>query len=231
MAAKKKEQWICVGCGANVKTGEFFFLDNREEGILCKNCSAALQFKYPMYVGENPAYRPELNMIVGPDYNTCPTHTDIYPVLALTAEQLRQELATADACREELRASFGGAENVFEVRLVHPLPKLNPLRVNIPNAIRYKNAIAVYGYVRLGIFHKGDLVELRHGGTTRDITVLLIQRGVLSEDRDPLFMLRNPDRDICFHFTKEGVSEGFPAIMLLPPDAAGIQPGDLIVAD
>ena len=219
MAAK--EQWICAGCGANVKSGNFFFLKGRK-GIICKNCAAALQCKYPMRVERNPEYN---------DYNHCSPCTNVYPVQELTAEQVKQELATIDVYREQLRASFGGAENVFEVRLVHPLPKLNPFRVNIPNVIRYKNAIAVYGYVRLGTFHKGDLAGLRHGDTTRDITVLLIQEGAFPEERDPLFLLRNPDRDFCFHNVRNGISEGFPAVMVLSPDAAGVQPGDLIVVD
>ena len=221
MAAKGKEQWICAGCGANVKSGNFFFLKGRK-GIICKSCAAALQCKYPMRVERNPEYN---------DYNHCSPCTNVYPVQELTAEQVKQELATIDVYREQLRASFGGAENVFEVRLVHPLPKLNPFRVNIPNAIRYKNAIAVYGYVRLGIFHKGDLAGFRHGDTTRDITVLLIQEGAFPEERDPLFLLRNPDRDFCFHNVRNGISEGFPAVMVLSPDAAGVQPGDLIVVD
>ena len=219
MAAK--EQWICAGCGANVKSGNFFFLKGRK-GIICKDCAAALQCKYPMRVERNPEYN---------DYNHCSPCTNVYPVQELTAEQVKQELATIDVYREQLRASFGGAENVFEVRLVHPLPKLNPFRVNIPNVIRYKNAIAVYGYVRLGTFHKGDLAGLRHGDTTRDITVLLIQEGAIPEERDPLFLLRNPDRDFCFHNVRNGISEGFPAVMVLSPDAAGVQPGDLIVVD
>ena len=219
MAAK--EQWICAGCGANVKSGNFFFLKGRK-GIICKDCAAALQCKYPMRVERNPEYN---------DYNHCSPCTNVYPVQELTAEQVKQELATIDVYREQLRASFGGAENVFEVRLVHPLPKLNPFRVNIPNVIRYKNAIAVYGYVRLGTFHKGDLAGLRHGDTTRDITVLLIQEGAFPEERDPLFLLRNPDRDFCFHNVRNGISEGFPAVMVLSPDAAGVQPGDLIVVD
>ena len=221
MAAKGKEQWICAGCGANVKSGNFFFLKGRK-GIICKNCAAALQCKYPMRIEHNPEYN---------DYNHRSPYTDVYPVQELTAEQVKQELATIDAYREQLRASFGGAENVFEVRLVHPLPKLNPFRVNIPNAIRYKNAIAVYGYVRLGIFHKGDLAGLRHGDTVRDITVLLIRESAFPEEKDPLFLLRNPDSDSCFHNVRKGISEGFPAVMVLSPDAAGVAPGDLIVVD
>ena len=219
MAAK--EQWICAGCGANVRSGNFFFLKGRK-GIICKDCAAALQCKYPMRVERNPEYN---------DYNHCSPYTNVYPVQELTAEQVKQELATIDAYREQLRASFGGAENVFEVRLVHPLPKLNPFRVNIPNAIRYKNAIAVYGYVRLGIFHKGDLAGLRHGDTVRDITVLLIRESAFPEEKDPLFLLRNPDSDSCFHNVRKGISEGFPAVMIISPDAAGIAPGDLIIAD
>ena len=221
MAAKGKEQWICAGCGANVKSGNFFFLKGRK-GIICKSCAAALQCKYPMRVERNPEYN---------DYNHCSPCTNVYPVQELTAEQVKRELAAIDAYREQLRASFGGAENVFEVRLVHPLPKLNPFRVNIPNAIRYKNAIAVYGYVRLGIFHKGDLAGLRHGDTVRDITVLLIRESAFPEEKDPLFLLRNPDSDSCFHNVRKGISEGFPAVMVLSPDAAGVAPGDLIVVD
>ena len=234
MAAKGKEQWICAGCGANVKSGNFFFLKGRK-GIICKDCATALQCKYPMRIERNSEYYPALHRISGSDdgtdYNDCSPYTNVYPVQELTAEQVKQELATIDAYREQLRASFGGAENVFEVRLVHPLPKLNPFRVNIPNAIRYKNAIAVYGYVRLGIFHKGDLAAFRHGDTTRDITVLLIQEAAIPEERDPLFLLRNPDRDVCFHNVRNGISEGFPAVMILSSDAAGVQPGDMIVVD
>ena len=231
MAAKGKEQWICAGCGANVKPGKFFFLKGRKE-IICKDCAAALQCKYPIRIESNPKYDDSISgSDDGADYNDCSPYTNVYPVQELTAEQVKQELAAIDAYSEQLRASFGGAENVFEVRLVHPLPKLNPFRVNIPNAIRYKNAIAVYGYVRLGIFHKGDLAGLRHGDTTRDITVLLIQEGAIPEERDPLFLLRNPDRDFCFHNVRNGISEGFPAVMVLSPDAAGVQPGDLIVVD
>ncbi len=221
MAAKEKKQWICDGCGANVKSGNFFFLKGRK-GIICRGCAAALQCKYPVRIECNPEYN---------DYNHFSPYTEVYPVQELTAEQVKQELATIDVYREQLRASFGGTENVFEVRLVHPLPRLNPFRVNIPNAIRYKNAIAVYGYVRLGIFHKGDLAVFRHGDTTRDITVLLIREGAVPEERDPLFLLRSPDSDFCFHFARKGVSEGFPAVMVLSPDAAGVQPGDLIVID
>ena len=226
----KKEQWICAGCGANVKPGKFLFLKGRKE-IICKDCAAALQCKYPVRSEGNPDYNSALHGFLESDDNHCAPYINVYPVQELTAEQVKQELAAIDAYREQLRASFGGAENVFEVRLVHPLPKLNPFRVNIPNAIRYKNAIAVYGYVRLGIFHKGDLAGLRHGDTTRDITVLLIQEGAIPEESDPLFLLRNPDRDFCFHNVRNGISEGFPAVMVLSPDAAGVQPGDLIVVD
>ena len=234
MAAKGKEQWICAGCSANVKSGNFFFLKGRKR-VICKDCAAALQCKYPMRIERNPEYYPALHRISGSDdgtdYNDCSPYTNVYPVQELTAEQVKQEFATIDAYREQLRASFGGAENVFEVRLVHPLPKLNPFRVNIPNAIRYKNAIAVYGYVRLGIFHKGDLAGLRHGDTVRDITVLLIRESAFPEEKDPLFLLRNPDSDSCFHNVRKGISEGFPAVMVLSPDAAGVAPGDLIVVD
>ncbi len=222
----EKKQWICAGCGARVKDsnfdlGRFLFLKGRKE-IICRDCAATLQCKYPVRRERNPEYN---------DYNHSSPYIDVYPVRELTAGQVKQELATIDAYREELRASFGGAENVFEVRLVHPLPKLNPFRVNIPNAKRYKNAIAVYGYVRLGIFHKGDLAVLRHGTTMQDITVLLIRDGAIPEERDPLFCLRNPDSDSCFYFVREGISEGFPAVMVLSPDAADVQPGDLILVD
>lgn len=231
MATKGKEQWVCAGCGANAKPGKFFFLKGRKE-IICDDCAAALQCKYPIRRESNPKYDDRISgSDDGADYNDCSPYINVYPVQELTAEQVKQELAAIDAYREQLRASFGGAENVFEVKLVHPLPKLNPFRVNIPNAIRYKNSIAVYGYVRLGIFHKGDLAGLRHGDTTRDITVLLIQESAIPEERDPLFLLRNPDRDFCFHNVRNGISEGFPAVMVLSPDAAGIAPGDLIIAD
>ncbi len=234
MAEKNKNETgktFCVGCGTQIKFKTFssdnIYLNN-DEGILCRDCAAALLVKYPKRFERNPDYSPP-NWF-DPDNYTSPYLT-VYPVCELTGEQVKQELATIDAYRERLRASFGGAENVFEVRLVHPLPKLKPLCVSISNAIRYKNAIAVYGYVRLGIFHKGDLAVLRHGDTTRDITVLLIQEGARPEEKDPLFSLRNPDSASCFYFERKGISEGLPAVMVLSPDAAGVQPGDLIVAD
>lgn len=228
MAAKGKKQWICAGCGANVKSGEFFFLCDRKEELICRDCFAALQIKYPMYAERNPEYCPSLRLNgSGIDL----PYIDVYSVQKLTANQVKQELATIDAYREQLRDSFGGAENVFEIRLVHALPGFNPFRVNFPNAMRYKNSIAVYGYVRLGTFHKGDIVEICHGDITHDTTVLLIRGSRTSERQDPLFEFRNPDSDNCFRFEKEGISEGFPAIMLLPQDAVGIEPGDRIIAD
>ncbi len=227
MAKKEKEQLICAGCGANVKTGQFFFLKGRKE-IICRDCAAALQCKYPMRIEKNPDYFYSLNKNV---VDSKPLYVNVFPVQELTAEQVKQELATIDAYREQLRASFGGAENVFEVRLVHPLPKLKPFRVNFQNAIRYKNSIAVYGYVKLGIFHKGDLVQLRHGDTLCDATVLLIRHSASSEEGDPLFRLRNPEDESCFSFERKGISEGSPAVMVLSPDAAGVQQGDLLIAD
>ena len=229
MAANEKQQWIGEGCGENVKPGEFSYLSDGKEGIICRDCVAALRCKYPVSVERNPKYKLSINPF--DDDGSLP-YIRVCPIQNLTAKQVKLELATVDAYREKLRNSFGGAENVFEVRLVHPLPKLNPYHVNFPNAMRYKNSVAVYGNVRLGIFHKGDIVELCHGNATHDTTVLLIQDGnVFPEENDPLFKFRSPDSDKCFHFEKDGVSEGFSAIMLLPPDAVGIEPGDLIIAD
>lgn len=226
MAANEKQQRICAGCDANVRPGGFFLLCDGKEGLICKDCFNALQFKYPMRTEPNPKY--QFSLSPSEDDGDFP-YVDVYPVQKLTAEQVKLELATIDVYREGLRDSFGGSENVFEVRLVHPLPKLNPFRVNFFNAMRYKNSVAVYGDVRLGIFHKGDIVEICHGNTTHDTTILLIQNG--KGMNDPLFLFQNPESDKCFHFVKEGISEGFPAIMVLPSDAVGIEPGDLIIAD
>lgn len=224
----ENEKRICAGCGAYLEKNNYYFLNDRKEGAVCRECEKTLRFKYPVRAEKNPDCRISINPH---DDSSAPLYTDVYPVLDLTAQQLRQELASADACREQLRISFAGAENVFEVRQVRPLPKLNPFRVNIQNAIRFKNAVAVYGVVRLGTFHKGDIAQLRSDGISHDTTVLFIRRSVIPENEDPLSSYINPDTDRLFNSDRKGISEGLPAIMMLPYESAGVKPGDLIVVD
>ncbi len=222
----ENEKRICAGCGACLEKHNYYFLNDRKEGTVCKECERTLRFKYPVRAEKNP--RASLNWY---DDSLEPLYIYVYPVLDLTAQQLRQELAAADVCREQLRASFAGAENVFEVRLVRPLPKLNPFRVSIQNAIRFKNAVAVYGVVRLGTFHKGDIAQLRSDGVSHDTTVLFINQSVIPESEDPLRWYINPDTDRLFDSERKGISEGFPAIMMLSYESADVKPGDLIVVD
>lgn len=234
MAEKSKkgnEKPICVGCGAQVKfdlfDSENIRLEN-SEGFLCSDCAAALRVKYPKRFERNPDYNFSSNWFDS-DSNVSPYLT-VYPACELTAEQVQRELASIDAYREQLRASFGGVENVFEVEDVRPMPKLNPFRVSFPNAVRYKNTFLVYGRVHLGVFRKGDLVEIRRGDTTRETTVLLIDEGKKAEEWDPMSSFKEPELD-SFKCKKDGVREGLAALMILPADAAGIEPGDLIIAD
>ena len=228
---KGKEKPICIGCGAQVRF-DLFDSDSIRlesvEGSLCGDCAAALRVKYPKRFERNPEYNFSPNWF-DEDSNASPYIT-VYPVRELTAEQVKRELAGIDAYREQLRASFGGVENVFEVEEVRPMPKLNPFRVSIPNAVRYKNTVLVYGRVHLGKFRKGDLVELRHGNTSRDTTVLLIDEGKKAEGWDPMSAFKEPELD-SFKSDKNGISEGLAALMILPSDVADIKAGDLLVAD
>lgn len=223
--ATKKEKEFCAGCGAELKKGKYCYL-YKKEGKICKDCIAALQFKYPVQRESNPAYNPFLNTL-GKDYNVAPDTAWANPIYNLTAQQVKEDIESLDIFREQFRASFGGAENVFEVKSVFRLPKLNPFRVGIPNSVRYKNSIAVSGYVRLGSFHKGDIVEIRRGNASQSTTVLLIRECAC---KDSFFSFRNPDIN-SFSFVKGGISEGYPAIMLFSSDAEGVEPGNLVVAD
>lgn len=218
MAGKRKKRDICEGCGADLEKEQWI---NLVDGKICARCAEALRIKYPLEYQKNLFW----------DMEGEPLYLVKDPLEDLRIKDFLEELDAIDGYREQVRCSYGGAENVFEIRLAMPMPELNPFRVNIPNAARYNGSTVTYGWVRLGSLHMGDLVEVQHGEEILDATVLALRRCHIMEVDDPLWQYRKPDSDDLFHFEKNGVKEGYSAILILSGEAVHAEPGDFVFSD
>lgn len=240
------------------------------DGWICPECADKLRIKYPVYFeeGENYYYekkgdkyvqtavedggRPIATAVKNFIFNSSSddeflgstphytNHLKYDPLRKLTCEQVKDELANLDSYRAELVDRFGGAENGFEVLSVMDVPKLKPFRAGLPNIKRFKGAIVVEGLARLGAFHKGDLVEIHHGGQTMSATVLMVKDTLLDPKLYfyPVYVVttgkypKECDIDSSeLESDKEGLVEGTHGLMILGPQAAGIAAGDIITFD
>ena len=149
---KVPKEIICPGCGGVIKNTAFNPITDTcgamlRDGWLCPECAYRLRPKYPMhYTDDEPATlekapdagRPILTMLrndflyadpLDPVNSTAFSYTSALrsdPLAKLRSDQIKDELASIDAYKQEVSKRFGGAKNVFEVLEVAPMPKLKP---------------------------------------------------------------------------------------------------------
>ena len=261
---KASKEIICPGCGGVMKNTAFNPITDTcgamlKDGWLCPECAYKLRPKYPMHYTEDDivlekapdAGRPILTMIrndflyadpFDPDNSTAFSYTSALrsdPLARLCSDQIKDELASIDAYKQEVSKKFGGAQNVFEVLEVSPMPKLKPFCAGLPNIKRLKGAIAVAGNVRLGAFGAGDTVTVHRGGIRYQAKVLINRSttGFLRWWMFPNAIVGQPLPTVSTIDSsdltpeKGGLKEGWHGVLVLSHDASGIVPGDALTIE
>lgn len=259
---KAPKEIICPGCGGVIKNTAFNPITDTcgamlQDGWLCPECAYRLRPKYPMYYTDDEpatlekapdAGRPILTMLrndflyadpLDPVNSTAFSYTGALrsdPLAKLRSDQIKDELASIDAYKQEVSKRFGGAKNVFEVLEVAPMPKLKPFCAGLPNIKRLKGTIAIAGNVRLGAFAAGDIATVHHGGMRYPAKVLINRAttGFLRWWMFPNAIIGQPLPTVSTIDSsdlipeKGGLTEGWHGVLVLSPEASDIAPGDAL---
>ena len=261
---KAPKEIICPGCGEIIMNTALHPITDTcgamlQDGWLCPECAYKLRPKYPLCFTDDAvvmdkapdAGRPILTAIrndllysdpLDPVNSTAYSYTGALrydPLARLCSNQIKDELASVEAFKQEVSNAHGGAQNVFEVLEVSPMPKLKPFRAGLPNIKRLKGAIAIAGNVRLGAFKAGNMVTVHHGGMRYQAKILITRRslGYLRYWLFPNQLVGHPIPDFSTIDSsdlipeKEGLKEGEHGNLVLSPEAADIVPGDALTID
>lgn len=156
------------------------------------------------------------------------------PILEMSLDDVKNAVSEAEAFRAKEREAYGGHQAVMVVDHVRDLEKLKPMKVGIPKAKKFKDAVCAVGYVKVGAFRRGDAVSVLHGGDACDAEVLFATRDTgLNDDKFGNGEIRAKFAEIQVSnvdMPDDVVGEGEQVLLILNSNAQGkVSVGDQIV--
>ena len=217
------------------------------DSLICNECAEKLRLMYPIvYIGkpigklrEHPVFsdctglsEEQLFKCISNKETSSQQYT-VDKIHLLDLQSFTKYVQNIEHYRDEIKRMYNDYDNIFRIDCVRVLEKLH-IKQGIQKMLKYKNTLAVTGYVLCGKFHLYDFVHLFSGGQMREKEIHFMYYDT-SAPRDGYnqFDMRTKlaenliQSDSC----EETVVEGRQVCMVIDWEGENPGTGDLIVSD